>query len=183
MQISPVSRQMFSRSPLFFLLIALSPFVCGFFWLSPTWESILSTIADRYPQVHHITPEALFHKMKSQRDDGTVKMVLIDVREPDEFAVSHLAGAIRRTDPNTIDLPKDQFIVVYCSVGLRSAGFASRLMRRGYTNVLNLQESIFGWANRGFPVYQGKQQVHAVHPYNRRWGVLLNSKYHSYEPD
>ena len=98
------------------------------------------------------------------------------MREPVEFNVSHLAHARQvnpDADPSVLDLPKNIPIVTYCSVGYRSAIFARRLRQAGYTNVQNLQGSIFQWANEGHPVQENGVRVDKVHPYNKTWGLLL----------
>ena len=64
-------------------------------------------------------------------------------------------------------------IVLYCSVGHRSSDLAQFLMKKGYTEIYNLEGSIFAWANEGRPVYRGKEQVQVVHPYDKTWGRLL----------
>ena len=46
-------------------------------------------------------------------------------------------------------------------------------MKKGYTEVYNLEGSIFAWANEGRPVYRGKERVQVVHPYDKIWGRLL----------
>ena len=65
--------------------------------------------------------------------------VLLDAREPEEFAVSHLKNAIcvgyedfnLKTVTNSIK-NKDQDIVVYCSLGIRSEDIAIKLKKEGY---------------------------------------------------
>ena len=47
---------------------------------------------------------------------------------------------------------RDTPIVVYCSVGYRSARVARWLGRQGFTNVRNLDGSLFAWANEGRPM-------------------------------
>jgi rhodanese-related sulfurtransferase len=98
------------------------------------------------------------------------------VRERAEFEVSHLSSA-QHVQPSAsasaVQLPKDQPIVTYCSVGYRSGGFAEKLRQAGYTNVSNLEGSIFRWSNEGRPVFRGGEEVQTVHPYNRTWGLLL----------
>ncbi len=104
--------------------------------------------------------------------------MLLDARTEAEYAVSHLRGA-RRIDPAhpALDplsgVPKTAAIVVYCSVGYRSASVADWLMAQGFGNVRNLEGSLFRWANEGRPVYQGERRVTRVHPYDRTWGLLL----------
>ena len=102
--------------------------------------------------------------------------MLLDVREPAEFAVSHLADARQvdpRADPARLDLPKNRPIVTYCSVGYRSAEFAERMRQAGFDDVRNLEGSIFQWAEEDRPVVRDGRPVKQVHPYNKTWGLLL----------
>ena len=73
-------------------------------------------------------------------------------------------------------------IVTYCSVGYRSAGVAQRLRAAGFTQVYNLEGSLFRWANEGRPLYRGDTLVHQVHPYDRVWGTLLKEELRAYIP-
>jgi rhodanese-related sulfurtransferase len=54
------------------------------------------------------------------------------------------------------ELPMDRPILVYCAVGSRSAQVFNFLARRGYPEVYNLDGGIYAWAQRGYPVLQGK---------------------------
>ena len=68
--------------------------------------------------------------------------VILDVRRPDEFAAGHIPNAINV--PNeTIgaeeipELPdKDQLIMVYCRSGRRSKEASEKLVKLGYTNIV-----------------------------------------------
>lgn len=137
------------------------------------WPVVLEGIRTTFPDVPQVTPAAL-----AARLDGPAPPVLLDVRTADEYRVSHLRGA-RRIDPDAgdfgalADLPRDTAVVVYCSVGYRSSALARRLRAAGFTNVANLEGSLFAWANEGRPVYRGDVRVDQVHPYNKRWGLLL----------
>ncbi|MFT5049490.1 MAG: rhodanese-related sulfurtransferase [Chlamydiales bacterium] len=109
--------------------------------------------------------------------------ILLDIRAEREFAVSHLQGAQRADNAESArawlgDSPMEREIVVYCSVGQRSAYMAQELARRGYTNVRNLEGSLFEWANTGRPVYRGPELAHSVHPYDKKWGRLLDESLH-----
>jgi rhodanese-related sulfurtransferase len=111
------------------------------------------------------------------------RIILLDVRERREFDVSHLRGA-RLVDPDlqnvgSLSLPRDATIVVYCSVGYRSAAMAQRLEAAGYSNVLNLQGGLFQWANEGRPLYRGVGRTELVHPYDNDWGQMLIERYRS----
>ena len=97
--------------------------------------------------------------------------------------MSHLAGAVWMEDAGEVKLPKDAFIIAYCSVGLRSAGFIDDLQQRGYQQSYNLEGSLFEWANKGYRLEQSEKRTYVVHPYNGDWGVLLDKKLHSYKPN
>ena len=56
-------------------------------------------------------------------------------------------------------------------------------MKSKRDNVFNLQGSIFQWANEGRLLMANDRAVHAVHPYNERWGVLLNPQLHPNAPN
>ena len=68
--------------------------------------------------------------------------IILDVRRPDEFAAGHIPNAINV--PNeTIgtaeisELPdKDQLIMVYCRSGRRSKEASEKLVKLGYTNIV-----------------------------------------------
>ena len=162
----------------FFLLCTILPLsllLCGFFGGTPTWKGINATIDRQYPMVKDIDIESL----KGSLDQGKPPL-LIDVRAKEEFAVSHLPGAVNLTQARELTVAKDAAIVVYCSVGVRSAAFAKELSERGFTDVRNLRGSIFAWGNKGYPLQRGATPVTVVHPYDKKWGVLLNQEMHLY---
>jgi Rhodanese-like domain len=99
-----------------------------------------------------------------------------------------LPGAIWAETPGQIAsavraAPDQKPIVLYCSVGVRSSRAAAKLMESEQGNVFNLQGSIFQWANEGRPLMANHRVVHVVHPYNERWGVLLNPQLHPNAPN
>ncbi len=105
--------------------------------------------------------------------------LLLDVRAPAEFAVSHLRGARRAaSEAEALALlaeePRDREIVLYCSLGLRSSHLARALQRHGFHRVANLEGSIFAWANAGLPVHRDEERVREVHPFDARWGRYLD---------
>ena len=55
-------------------------------------------------------------------------------------------------------------------------------MARGFTNVRNLEGSIFEWANQGHPVERAGAPVNEVHPYDESWGTLLREDLRVYQP-
>ena len=141
-----------------------------------SWSMTLKAIRVRFPTVAQVSTDTL--QVWLDESPQRKNLLLLDVREPEEYAVSHLQGA--RPAPSKEEALKalqgvssDQRIVLYCSVGYRSSGLAQFLMKKGYTEVYNLEGSIFAWANEGQPVYRGKERVKVVHPYDKIWGRLL----------
>ena len=70
--------------------------------------------------------------------------VIIDVREPEEYASGHVAEARNvplsklAGDPAVIaDVAKDAEVILYCRSGNRSAMAMSILRAKGYTNLVN----------------------------------------------
>ena len=91
---------------------------------------------------------------------GSEPPMLVDVREPTEWAISHLPGArlIPRAElPQRIEeLGRAREIVLYCRSGERSARAARLLLDLGLTRVRNLAGGIHAWAERvdpTLPVY------------------------------
>ena len=68
--------------------------------------------------------------------------VVLDVRRPDEYAAGHIPGAINVANETigTAEIPelpdKDQLILVYCRSGRRSKEAAEKLVKLGYTNIV-----------------------------------------------
>lgn len=113
-------------------------------------------------------------------------LVLLDSRAREEFEVSHIQGAryvgYNDFDISTIaDIPRDQPILIYCSVGYRSGKIGEKLQKAGYTNVQNLYGGIFHWMNEGLPVYKADTVTNQIHPYNEKWGKWLEKGEKVYE--
>ena len=138
-------------------------------------DGIKELVRKRFPEVQQLPTQELVAWLA---DTHRPPPVILDVRQAEEFGVSHLAGA-RRIDPDAkADAIKattatNQPLVVYCSVGYRSSELARRLMKSGVTNVFNLEGSIFQWANEGRALTGTNGPATTVHPYSERWGALL----------
>ena len=178
------------RHRIFKILISSSLIIAGQFphaALSESigWRLIKTSIRIQFPSVAEVSTRELADWLLAQERD---KPLLLDSRGPDEYAVSHLTGAIPATSleeaqQTLVNVVKDYPIVVYCSVGYRSAKLAEKLQAAGFVNVYNLEGSIFEWANSGRSVYRGHNEVFVVHPYNGVWGRLLNEQYHQEVPE
>lgn len=113
--------------------------------------------------------------------------LLLDVREENEFAVSHLPRAHRAESDTITQLRQlgatgETPVVVYCSVGYRSAVMARKLQKEGLTNVRNLEGSIFAWANEGRPLLNSSGATSGAHPFNALWGRYLDKSKWRWKP-
>jgi rhodanese-related sulfurtransferase len=140
------------------------------------WSWLKGSLRTRFPHVRWITTQEVADQLAAGQ--GRTPM-LLDVRTTAEWSVSHLPGA-RRVEPKSSPdaalrgVAKDAPIVTYCAVGYRSGEMAERLRQAGYTNVQNLEGSIFQWANEHRPLVHDGKPVKQVHPYNAFWGRLLS---------
>ena len=80
---------------------------------------------------------------------GDFAGVLIDVREPDEYALAHIEGSQLiplKTLPGELDsLPTDREILVHCKSGGRSAKAVQLMLDHGFTRVRNVAGGIDAW--------------------------------------
>ena len=148
-------------------LVGIMLILCG--CAPQTLREAEARVRQEFPDVHQISPADL---QKWLDDPTRPPPVLIDTRGADEYAVSHLHGAINLQD-STPPISRDEPIVVYCSVGYRSSRYARELQHAGFTDVSNLEGSIFAWANEGRPIERDGLPVNVVHPYDQRWAKLL----------
>jgi rhodanese-related sulfurtransferase len=109
------------------------------------------------------------------------KIIILDTRSPEEFNLSHLKNArFLNYDSYSAEdlkkLPKNEKIIVYCSVGYRSERVGEKLQKLGYQNVYNIYGGIFEWKNEGMPVVNRlNQPTDSVHTYNKNWSKWLTS--------
>lgn len=133
-------------------------------------------LARRFPDVPRTSTAALAARLAAGEP-----VLLLDARERAEFEVSHLPGAVW-IGPAGAELgalgplPLERPMVVYCSVGWRSAEATRRLREAGAARVENLSGAIFRWANEGRPLVDGAEQpTTVVHPFGPAWRFLLRS--------
>ncbi len=169
------------RISLIFLLCA----IVFIFWRAESFSQqnlnqVIEKIKLEYADVSHISTKELSSWLK---DPTKEPPLLIDSRSKEEYDISHLEGARLLESRGEIKrvlkgIDSSKPIVMYCSVGYRSAVLARELRSQGYTNVSNLEGSIFAWANEGRAVFRYDMIVQEVHPYNKGWGKFLDQVYH-----
>lgn len=139
-------------------------------------QTAIEDVARKFPDVMHVDT-ATFDELTN---GGGV--VVFDTRTPEEFATSHLDGAIL-TDPK---ISPEEFLakhaaelkgktaVFYCSVGMRSSRVASRvapgLKDAGAEGIASLKGGIFAWGYAGRPLVDASGPTAKIHGYDASWG-------------
>ncbi len=94
-----------------------------------------------------ISPEALRAEL-----DSADPPLLIDVREPGEWAIARLPGArlIPKAElPSRLDeLTSAREVVLYCRSGARSGQATRQLLDLGFRNVKSLEGGLLAWSDR-----------------------------------
>jgi rhodanese-related sulfurtransferase len=84
---------------------------------------------------------------------------VLDVREPDEWATGHIAGAtlipLGQLGSRLAEVPRDAKIVVVCRTGHRSAQGRDILRGAGYPTVTSMAGGMNAWVAAGRPVVTG----------------------------
>ena len=93
--------------------------------------------------------------------------VVIDVREADEYAAGHLAGAINlprgllefKLSGNPALDPRNLSVVLYCKTSGRAALAANTMQSMGYNNVVSVAGGYDAWVGAGKPVAKPAQPL------------------------
>ncbi len=88
-------------------------------------------------------------------DENTI---VVDVREPNEFAEGHIEGArnipLAKLDERAAELEahKATPVIVNCQSGTRSSAASKKLTALGFSQVHELKGGIFGWKDQNLPI-------------------------------
>lgn len=96
-------------------------------------------------------PETDVIRAAARADAGEV--LLLDVREGDEWAAGHAPGAVHAplSRLSLEDVPADRPVVAVCRSGSRSGQATAALVAAG-RDVVNLSGGMLQWAAAGLPV-------------------------------
>ena len=91
--------------------------------------------------------------------DPAARPLIVDVREPAEFASERIEGAVlipmSQFAARHAELSRDRPLVMQCHSGSRSSSATMYLVGRGWTDVRNLDGGIAAWMRDGLPVRTG----------------------------
>lgn len=109
-----------------------------------------------------------FGKPKAHREIGPAdlktmlaqnQVVLVDVREPDEFAAEHIAGAVNLPlssfDPARLPQADGKTVVLQCAGGKRSGMALERCAKAQAAIDTHLAGGLGAWKSAGLPVERG----------------------------
>lgn len=110
-------------------------------------KSAADLIEDAKARIREVTPTEVMA-------DTNPNLVLLDVRERNEWNLGHLPNAIhipRGSMETKVEalIPRDKHVVIYCQSGNRSAFAADTLQQMGYDDVASMSSGIRGWADEG----------------------------------
>ncbi|WP_110207919.1 adenylyltransferase/sulfurtransferase MoeZ [Nocardioides daejeonensis] len=92
--------------------------------------------------------------MLKQREDGESDFLLVDVREPNEFEINRIPGAVLIPKGDFLNgsaleqLPSDKQIVLHCKSGVRSAECLAIVKGAGYDNAVHVGGGVVAWVNQ-----------------------------------
>lgn len=136
-------------------------------------DSLYKKYRRKFRQVEGISADELLEVLDQGRD-----VVLVDVRKPEEQAVSMIPGALTQSEfeQRTADLA-GKTVITYCTAGYRSGLYAKRLQKQGW-QVLNLEGSLLSWTHAGGPLEDAAGPTRRIHVYSADWSLESSD----YEP-
>ena len=117
----------------------------------------MKTLKQMLAEARQVIPEQGPAELKKRLDAGE-PVVVVDVRDPDEYRDGHIEGSANISGGflefriGTVAPEPSTPIVLYCQTGLRSVLAARQLKELGYERVVNLQGGFQKWAQSGLPV-------------------------------
>lgn len=104
-------------------------------------------------------PSVDVHEAERRLREDPAAPLLVDVREPSEFATVRAPGAVlfptSTFATRVAELPTDRPLLVVCHLGSRSAAVVGFLQRSGRTDATNVDGGMDAWERAGLPVTRG----------------------------
>jgi adenylyltransferase/sulfurtransferase len=114
-----------------------------------TFCGVVSEEAQQAATGSTITPAELMELLDSDKP-----LYLVDVREPAEFEIVSIPGAVLIPKDEILrgdalaSLPQDKQIVMYCKTGVRSAETLAAVKRAGFSDAVHVQGGVSAWVNQ-----------------------------------
>lgn len=108
---------------------------------------------------HHSTPIAILDPAEVARLMHSKKVLLIDVREPSEFAAERIPGALlyplSSFDATTLPSDEPRRVIFHCGSGKRSLTAAEKRLAAGEHHAAHMGGGIAAWKAAGLPLIVG----------------------------
>ena len=119
-----------------------------------------------------LAPDAVAERLKLG------KAVLVDIREPDEFARRHIKGALSRPlsifEKAHLKIEPSKEVVFTCRTGMRTAGHLERLKASVDGEAFVLKGGVDAWAAAGLPLEDNrKAPIEIMRQVQLTAGVLI----------
>lgn len=105
--------------------------------------------------LHKLSPQDVHARLSAGR------AVLVDIREADEFARSHIAGAVSQPlsalEKAHLVVEPDVDVIFTCRTGMRTAGACERLAARVEGDAYVLDGGLDAWSKTGLPVEENRK--------------------------
>lgn len=130
------------------LLILISTLLAGCATPAPAAPQSTAASANSLTLPAEVTPKMV------EELRATGEIVIIDVREPEEFALGRIPGAtlipLGELAERTDEVPTDKPVVMVCRSGNRSAQAVQILQKAGFTNIHNMTGGMIAWTAEGY---------------------------------
>ncbi len=94
---------------------------------------------------------------------GTVELVIMDVRTPEEFSKGHIKGAInvdfwgKGFLDSIATLNINRTYLIYCTSGVRSSGAMNKMRKLGFGKLYNMKGGLFSWKAAKLPLVTSQE--------------------------
>ena len=120
------------------------------------YEAFCGTISDEAAEAAKDSTISVVQlkEMLDAREAGEIDFVLVDVREPNEFEIVSIDGAVLIPKGEILDgsalaqLPNDKQIVLHCKVGGRSAEALAVVKGAGFSDAIHVGGGILAWVHQ-----------------------------------
>lgn len=160
-------------------------FLCIVLSLSIFSQNTIDEAIEKYND-HTVTYISTDELIELQETNKSV--VLLDTRSSEEYQISHVENAYhvgyKKFDIQDVTdrFEKNELIIVYCSIGVRSEVIGKKLQTAGYEKVYNLFGGIFEWHNQGYSIVDNQNnKTDRLHAYDRYWGKFITKAIKVYE--
>lgn len=129
----------------------------GFVGTTSTMAAMPTQVQEMVDKARAATKQVPLGELKAAVDRKE-DAVILDVRNPDEYAAAHVPGAVNLSrgllEFNIWAMvpDKNRKIYVYCKTGGRAALATKQLNEFGYKNAVAVREGLRNWIMAGYPI-------------------------------